>query len=332
MEYIKYIQDKSEIYPFTLTRNANKLLCGGYTLEKLLSDINGQQDIEIPANTIPSITNLEKIKTGNLNNLQLFHYPWDLIVQNKIIRQKNLQYMIKNNNLQEIQKNVFIGDNVQIASSVVFDASINSPIVINNYSQISHHAYLEGPTYIGENTKIIDHASLKRVTIGDVCKIGGEVEDSIISNYTNKQHYGYIGNSYIGEWVNLGAGTTNSDLKNTYGEINISYHNQIISTGEQFLGCMIGDFSKSAINTTIYTGKIVGVNSHLFGSIKQNIPSFVNNVQSIKGFNEEFKLDVAIKIQQRMFERREKEQNTEDITILQKCFDSTRQDRVDFLK
>ena len=158
------------------------------------------------------------------------------------------------------------------------------------------------------------------------------MEDSVISDYTNKQHYGYIGNSYIGEWVNLGAGTTNSDLKNTYGEIKIDYHNQTIQTGEQFLGCMIGDFSKTAINTTIYTGKIIGVNSHLFGCIDRNIPSFINFINSIKGYDEEFNLDIAIKIQKRMFARRNKQQTMTDVDILKKCFYNTQEERQSFLK
>jgi len=117
-----------------------------------------------------------------------------------------------------------------------------------------------------------------------------------MQGYTNKQHYGYLGHAYVGSWVNLGAGTTNSDLKNTYGEIKINGR----STGQQFMGCVIGDYSKSAIGTLIYTGKIIGVNSLLYGTIKNNVPSFTNAAGKLI----ECPLVVAWKMQQAMFKRR----------------------------
>ena len=124
---------------------------------------------------------------------------------------------------------------------------------------------------------MIEHAALKDgVSLGHTVKIGGEVEASVIEPYTNKQHHGFLGHSYLGSWINLGAGTCNSDLKNTYGKINIQYGEQKVATGMQFLGCIIGDYSKTAINTSIFTGKVIGVCSMMYGFVTSNVPSYVN--------------------------------------------------------
>jgi UDP-N-acetylglucosamine diphosphorylase / glucose-1-phosphate thymidylyltransferase / UDP-N-acetylgalactosamine diphosphorylase / glucosamine-1-phosphate N-acetyltransferase / galactosamine-1-phosphate N-acetyltransferase len=163
--------------------------------------------------------------------------------------------------------------------------------------------------------------------VGEVCKVGGEVERSIVESFTNKQHHGFLGHSYIGSWVNLGAGTSNSDLKNTYGEVRLEYPHRRVDTGMQFLGCIVGDFAKSAINTSIFTGKIVGVCSMLYGSIGSNVPSFCNYARSF-GQITECPVDQAILIQKRMFERRGIRQTPEDAELLKSVFELTRQERL----
>ncbi|MDD3103672.1 MAG: hypothetical protein PHY24_05585, partial [Candidatus Cloacimonetes bacterium] len=104
--------------------------------------------------------------------------------------------------------------------------------------------------------------------IGPVCKIGGEVEDSSFQAYSNKQHDGFLGHAYIGEWVNLGADTNNSDLKNTYK--NVKTYNylrgEFIDSGSQFMGCVLGDHVKTGINTSLNTGLVVGTGSNIYGS------------------------------------------------------------------
>ena len=103
---------------------------------------------------------------------------------------------------------------------------------------------------------------------------------SIVEPYTNKQHHGFLGHSYLGSWINLGAGTCNSDLKNTYGTVNMEYHGRKVATGMQFIGCIMGDYAKTAINTGIFTGKTVGTCSMLYGFVTTNVPSFVNYARS----------------------------------------------------
>jgi glucose-1-phosphate thymidylyltransferase len=311
------------------------LLCGGYTLKSLISEYFKDKDvstIDVPMNTVPSVKNMELIEKSYISKLETFKFPWDLITKNKEIINENLIYKVKNGNYKKYQEGVYIGENVKISKNVVFKNYKKDVIVIDNYSQILDFVVIEAPCYIGQKTKVNSFTLLKDGScIGDVCKVGGEIEASIISNYSNKQHYGFLGHSFVGEWVNLGAGTSNSDLKNTYGEISIDYQNQKTKTGQQFLGCILLDYVKTAINTSIYTGKILGVNSHVYGDVLSNVPSFVNLVACLKGQNEEFRLEEAIQIQKRMFERRDKIQSKEDIDSLKYVFDITKEERIKFL-
>lgn len=164
------------------------------------------------------------------------------------------------------------------------------------------------------------------VAVGHMAKIGGEVMASVVEPYSNKQHHGYLGNSYVGSWVNLGAGTSNSDLKNTYGEIRMEYDGDKIGTGSQFMGCVIGDYVKSAVNTSIFTGKIVGVCSMLYGFITMNVPGFVNYAQTL-GYVTEVPLDVAVTAQQRVFRRRNVPHRPHDVELIHELFELTRAER-----
>jgi glucose-1-phosphate thymidylyltransferase len=165
------------------------------------------------------------------------------------------------------------------------------------------------------------------VVVGDVCKIRGEVTESVLMNYSNKQHYGFLGNAFVGRWVNMGAGTCNSDLKNTYGKISVKKGSGKIKTGEQFLGCVIGDYSKSAINTSIFTGKTIGVNSYLYGFIDEDVPSFVSFMKYLSCGSFTLNVEKAIETQQRMFLRRNYQQKTRDIELLKFVFQATQNER-----
>ena len=174
------------------------------------------------------------------------------------------------------KENVFVGKNVTIKPGVVLDAT-GGPIIIADNAFIYPNAVIEGPVYIGESSKIKSGATIyENVTIGNVCKVGGEVEESIFMDYSNKQHAGFIGHAYVGSWVNLGADTNNSDLKNNYSKIRIKLSNKEIDSGSQFLGLMIGDHSKSSINTMFNTGTVVGFSSNIFGIgfPEKYVPSF----------------------------------------------------------
>jgi len=161
-----------------------------------------------------------------------------------------------------------------------------------------------------------EHALIKPgVSVGPMCKIGGEVEASVIDGFSNKQHLGYLGHSYLGRWVNLGAGTSNSNLKNTYGTVRMDLADRRVDTGLQFMGCVVGDFTKSAINTAIFTGKLVGCCSMLYGFVTTNVPSFVNFARSF-GEVTDLSPEVMAQTQKRVFLRRGIEQQVWHVRLL----------------
>lgn len=159
-----------------------------------------------------------------------------------------------------------IGTNVSIAPSVVLDGT-KGGITIDDGVVIQPHSSIIGPVYIGKNSLIKSGSKIfGGTTIGPMCKVGGEIENSIILGYSNKQHDGYLGHSYLGQWCNLGAGTNTSDLRNDYGNVSVKIENQTIDTGSMFVGLLMGDHSKSAIGTQFNTGTVVGVHANVFGA------------------------------------------------------------------
>ena len=220
----------------------------------------------------------------------------------------------------------FVGDNARLGDYIVTDTS-SGPVIVERNAAIGPYCFLNGPAYIGRGAKLIEHAAVKdAVSIGHTTKIGGEVEASVIEPYTNKQHHGFLGHSYLGSWINLGAGTCNSDLKNTYGTVNVDHQGEKIATGMQFVGCIIGDYSKSAINTSIFTGKSIGVCSMLYGFVTTNVPSYVNYAR-LFGQVAELPPEVMIATQQRMFSRRKVEQRACDVQLLHDMYELSRDER-----
>ncbi|HTO22814.1 MAG TPA: putative sugar nucleotidyl transferase [Spirochaetia bacterium] len=240
---------------------------------------------------------------------------------------ENLAHRVRTGSYQEVAPRVYTADNVSVARTAVLRTR-DGPIVFEKDVEVADFAYLVGPVYVGARTRVIERASLKEhVCIGETCKIGGEVEASIVESYTNKQHHGFLGHSWVGSWVNLGAGTSNSDLKNTYGEVRLEFPHRRVETGMQFLGSIIGDYAKSAINTSIFTGKIIGVSSMLYGFVGANVPSFCNYARSF-GQITECPVDQALLIQKRMFARRGITQTPEDVALLKDVFELTRSERL----
>ena len=150
-----------------------------------------------------------------------------------------------------------------ISPTVIFD-STSGPIVIDARATIRPRALLIGPCYVGQDSIVLDLATIRPGTcIGPHCKVNGEVGGTIFQAFSNKAHDGYVGDSYIGEWVNLGAGTTTSNLLNTYSEViaKVSPKGSHERTGQTFLGSIIGDHTKTAICTRLMTGTIIHTGS-----------------------------------------------------------------------
>jgi UDP-N-acetylglucosamine diphosphorylase/glucosamine-1-phosphate N-acetyltransferase len=257
--------------------------------------------------------------------LPLLEYPHDLLRHHLASCRENLEHRIKAG-YREIRDGLFVAENVTLGDHLVVDTK-NGPVVVDHDATIGPFCFLRGPVYIGPKARVNEHAAIKDcVSLGHNTKVGGEVEASIIEPYTNKQHHGYLGHSYVGSWVNLGAGTSNSDLKNTYGTVNMECRGQKVSTGMQFVGCFIGDYVKTAINTSIFTGKTIGACSMVYGFVTGNVPSFCNYAKSF-GQVTDLAAEVMIEIQRRSFSRRQVTQRVCDIELLRDLYEMARRER-----
>lgn len=225
------------------------------------------------------------------------------------------------------RRNVYIGKDTEIAPYVVLNVE-KGPIYIGEDCEINSWSFIEGPAYIGPGA-IIHPTSIIREgsNIGAVCRIGGEVEETIIQGYSNKQHMGFLGHAYVGEWVNLGALFTNSDLKNTYGNIRITIKGKKVDSGRVKLGGIIADHVKASIGTLLYTGKKVGVASRIEGLVAEDVPSFVLYARTHGLPVWEIEVEEAIKVARRMMSRRKVELTEEDERLLRKVFELTQEER-----
>ena len=190
-------------------------------------------------------------------------YLWDILDQlpQSILTEFNQRANpIDPNNYPEVifmnPDNVFIGEST-IQPTTLINAE-NGPVIIEDGVLIQGQSYLEGPLYIGTKSVIKSHSHIKHSVIGPKCKIGGEVNTVIIQGFTNKVHDGYLGNAFLGEWINLGAGTINSNLKNNYTQVTVQINGKNVNTESLHIGCFLGDYVKTAIGTTINTGTVIG--------------------------------------------------------------------------
>jgi UDP-N-acetylglucosamine diphosphorylase/glucosamine-1-phosphate N-acetyltransferase len=202
----------------------------------------------------------------------------------------------------ENKDNVYIGNRVKLGSGVVLEAG-DAPIWIDDDTVIESNCCVIGPAYIGKKSKVKPCSLLDIVAIGDVVKISGEIEGTIFQGYSNKQHLGFLGHAFVSEWVNLGAGTTNSDLKNNYSKVSVILEGKRYETGMQFLGTIIGDHTKAAINTTFNTGTIIEPFCNIFG--RDYPPKYVPPFSWWGDSIEEYKLDKAIETAARVMKRRD---------------------------
>ena len=227
----------------------------------------------------PLKSELESVKFKNIEVYQC-NYLWDII---KFINQ-SINYDA--NELKPVHRldyphtNLINPDKIFINNAKVMPGALinaeKGPVIIDNNAVIYGQTYIEGPAFIGTDTVIKPLTKIVGSVIGKKCKIGGEVESSVIQGYSNKVHDGHLGDSFLGEWVNLGAGTSNSNLKNNYSSVKISLNENLIDTNSLHIGCFIGDHVKTAIGTLINTGTIIGAASMIstYGFPPVNLPPF----------------------------------------------------------
>jgi UDP-N-acetylglucosamine diphosphorylase/glucosamine-1-phosphate N-acetyltransferase len=188
-----------------------------------------------------------------------------------------------------------------VEPGVVFDTR-GGAVVLEQGVEVRHGTRLEGPLYAGERSRLLG-GHLRASAFGPRSSVKGEVSSTVMLGYANKSHDGFVGHSVIGHWVNLGAGTTTSNLKNTYGEVQLDIAGKRISTGRQFVGTLIGDHAKTAIGTLLPTGTAVGAGANLFGNA--NAPKYVPPMAWGTSGNELMTEEGFLKIAERVMPRRD---------------------------
>jgi len=240
-----------------------------------------------------------KAKLPNVScKIPVWEYIWDLILANS--EQITVEFAAAGQSgiegtLEEPvairggKKDVYVAPGVKVHPMVTIDAE-HGPVYIDQGAEILPFTRIEGPCYIGKESILLGANCREGNSIGPCCRIGGELEESIIHGYSNKYHDGFIGHSYVGEWVNLGALTTNSDLKNDYSNVSVMLDGQrAIDTGSTKVGSLIGDHTKTSIGTLLNTGSYLGAMAIIMATGKplpKFIPSFAWFIEGIvtKGF------------------------------------------------
>ncbi|MFN4123104.1 MAG: GlmU family protein [Flavobacteriales bacterium] len=256
---------------------------------------------------------------------------WEIFSKNGSAIDEDLKLLRIRKGVPEHLKatNLWIGDDVYVEEGAKVTASvINSntgPVYIGKDAEIMEGCTIRGPFALCEHSVLKMGAKVYGpTTIGPYSKAGGEIGNSVIFGYSNKGHEGFLGNSVLGEWCNLGADTNNSNLKNNYGNVKLWNYalNAMENSGLQFCGLMMGDHSKCGINTMFNTGTVVGVSANIYGAgFPPNfIPSFAWG--GADGF-QTYKPEKAFETAERVFERRNLAFDQEEQDILSKVFELT---------
>ena len=196
---------------------------------------------------------------------------WDLITtlgdqltEDIPLRAKSLEATAKTSATTVGDNGIFVEEGAYIGPQVVLDATAG-PILVRRGATVAPFTHLVGPISVGRDSQVLgDRVAIS--SIGDHCKVHGEMSNSVVLGHSNKTHTGFVGHSYLGRWVNLGALTTTSNLKNTYGPVQLWTPSGVRTTGQQFLGTFFGDHAKTGIGTMLSTGTVIGAGANVFGS------------------------------------------------------------------
>ncbi len=286
---------------------------------------------DIPDNGLHELDSHYATKNYNKSILQIKH-KWDIFGYNPLQIQQDFQVITEGRETALINEtNTILGTNpVFMEEGASLECcTLNTqkgPIYIGHEANIMEGAHLRGPLAIGEHGSIKMGANIyEGTTIGPYCKVGGEVNNSVLFGYSNKAHDGFLGNAVIGEWCNIGADTNNSNLKNDYKDVKIWDYQKtgFINTGQQFCGLFMGDHSKCAINTMFNTGTTIGMSANIYGGgfPRVFIPSF--SWGGASGFTT-YNLSKAKETANQMMSRRDLYLTDVDEAIFETIFDKTK--------
>lgn len=254
--------------------------------------------------------------------LRPINYPWDLIIAN----QQELQRQCTDGGVNEGDvhpaahllgaNDIHIAPGTVVKPGVVLDAE-NGPIHIDRNVVVHPNVVIQGPCYIGPGVTIRPGAIIREnSSIGPVCRVGGEVGASIFQGYSNKQHDGFLGHSFVAEWVNLGADTITSNLKNTYGTIRVRLNGVNVESGQHFVGSFIGDHAKTGIGTILPTGGVIGVAANVF--TQSVVPKFVPSFAWLTDDGvTTYRIEKAIDIARIVMGRRERHLSDAEVQLLE---------------
>jgi len=254
------IWDKVDMKSLLKANNAfysDKKLVGANLSKELGEDWMKKEG---PAQGSPSIGNKEKVKSFYCQYLWniLNHLPHTVLYESGNYR-NHLDPTKYPGAIFMNPDQIFVGD-ATIQPSALINAEKGS-VIIDDGVLIHGQTYLEGPLYIGRDSMINPLTQIKNSVVGPSCKIGGELNTAIIQGFSNKVHEGHLGDAFLGEWVNLGAGTINSNLKNNYVSVKVQINGKSVDTGSLHIGCFLGDHVKTAVGTVLNTGTVVGPGS-----------------------------------------------------------------------
>ncbi|MDP6380147.1 MAG: putative sugar nucleotidyl transferase [Phycisphaerae bacterium] len=276
---------------------------------------------------------------GRLPNVQteatVIEWPWDLVRHNTsqlvvdfdVFGKWGIEgTMSEHAAVWGDKEKVYLAKTATVHPFVCLDTT-SGPIYIDEGAAVHPQTRIEGPCYVGRDSMIVGGKIREGVSIGPVCRVGGEVEESIIHGYSNKYHDGFLGHAYVCEWVNLGADTTNSDLKNDYSSVTVVMPDGPAVTGMTKVGSFIGDHTKTSIGTFFNTGAYVGVCTNVVGvgGIQPKfIPSFV---RMIGGRAFKASLDEIIETERTAMGRRDVELTDEDVELFKHALAITKEAR-----
>ena len=280
----------------------------------------------------------EEMDLNSCKNIELegrpfrIEHPWEIFAFNgeaiaadfELLTRDRKSQPVSNSNQIISPENVFLEEGAKVECAVI-NAS-TGPVYLAAGAEIMEGSLIRGPFSLGEDSVVkMGTRIYGPTTVGPYCKVGGEITNSILFAYSNKGHDGYLGNSVIGEWCNLGADTNTSNLKNNYAEVKIWDYSleKFASTGLQFCGLMMGDHSKCGINTMFNTGTVVGVSANIFGAgfPRNFIPSFS---WGGSGGMTTFKTDKAFEVAEKVMARRKVVFSEEERAIMEYIFDESK--------
>ena len=291
---------KESLHPFTLTRHTADIRVGILTIREKWERLTGlkiftdnaylnEESIVIPANIIPAISTFEAIIQSAKQHsvieatveIKILHHPWFIYQYNdwairqdfELITAGRKSQVLSSGNQATAPENIFIEEGAEVEHCIL-NAS-TGPIYIGKNAQLMEGCLVRGPFSLGEKALLkMGSRVYGATTLGPYCVGGGEIKNSVMFAHSNKAHDGYLGDSVLGEWCNLGAGTSNSNVKNTGADVKyITAQGNGLSAGNK-AGLLMGDYSRAAINTSFTTGTIVGICCNIFGTPPGK---FVNN-------------------------------------------------------